>query len=1429
MLDFLEISTRTGKRNTVEIYPNFIIKKSQDLMIRGGDFYAVWIEELGLWSTEEDDVIQMIDIELDKFAEAHKKDYETARVLHMRDSNTRMIDSWHRYCQRDMRDNFHMLDEKLIFSNAKTNKKDYASKRLNYPLEEGDISAYDKLISTLYSPEERHKIEWAIGSIVTGDSKKIQKFMVLYGAAGTGKSTILNIIQELFEGYYSVFDAKALGSSSNSFALEAFKTNPLVAIQHDGDLSRIEDNTRLNSLVSHELMTINEKFKSAYSSRFKCFLFMGTNKPVKITDGRSGLLRRLIDVSPSGNKVSQREYKSLMKKIEFELGAIAWHCKEVYLSDPGAYDSYVPVSMMGASNDFYNYIIDSYHVFKKENGTSLKAAWEMYKVYCDEAKVPYPLNKRGFKEELKNYFYDFKEKFMSEEGDRISSYYSGFRTDIFENTTEEKKEDEPEHKETWLELTATKSVFDKECADCPAQYANEKETPSKRWDDVTSTLSQLNTSNLHYVKVPENHIVIDFDIKNKDGNKCFEKNLEAASKWPATYAEVSKGGAGIHLHYIYSGDPTKLSRVYNENIEIKVFTGKSSLRRKLTKCNDLPIATISSGLPLKEDSKVINKEVVQSEKGLRTTIKKCLAKEVHPNTKSNIDFINDILSKAYASGMPYDVSDMKNAVLAFAAQSTNQSDYCIKLVNKMKFKSEEASSGLYNDDADIVFYDVEVFPNLFLVNWKRKGEGNPVIRMINPSPSDIEELMRFRLVGFNCRRYDNHILYARLLGETNEELYNRSQKIIAGNKNAFFSEAYNVSYTDIYDFSVKKQSLKKFEIELGIHHQELGLPWDQPVPEELWHKVAEYCDNDVIATEAVWNARQADFVARQIQVDIVKMMHGITDVSVNDTTNTLSGKIIFGRNKKPQSVFNWRDMSKPVGSDQYEEYRRQFGPDYKFRVFDQDGLPQYRDYIPGEQLPNGWSILPFFSGYEFDRGKSTYLGEEIGEGGRVYAEPGMYVDVWDGDVASMHPHSAIYECVFGPEFTKVFEDIVNARVAIKHKDFEAAGKMLNGALKPYLNEEQADDLAQALKIVINSIYGLTSASFDNLFRDPNNIDNIVAKRGALFMTLLKREVQRHGWNVAHIKTDSIKVPNATQEAMDFIIKFGKEFGYSFETEANFSKFCLVNNAVYVAKFKDGKHAGEWTATGTQFAVPYVFKTLFTKEPIEFEDMCETKQVTSALYLDMNESLPDVSELEELFTARCRAATRGSFELSKKEQNLLEKYKDMSPDELSEEIGKGHDYKFIGKIGLFCPINPGCGGGELVREGKNGFGISTYPSATGAKGYRWLESETVRAAGKETDIDRSYYDKLVDAAIETISKYGDFEWFVSDDDSHESCLVKTISMEPDFEDLPWRSSCGKDSCRGCEQFPLEEHNPTCKLGYDIRDYWMIDDGDMFSKR
>ena len=1307
MIDFLMIATRMGKRNTIEIYPKFIIKKSKDLMIRGSDFYAIWLEERGLWSTEEQDALQLIDRELDIYVQEHKQLLnDSYRVLHMWDAESGMIDNWHRYCQRQMRDNYHTLDDTLIFANTPVKKDSYASKRLPYPLEKGSISAYDELVGTLYSPEERQKIEWAIGAIVNGDSKKIQKFLVLYGPPGSGKSTVLNIVEKLFEGYCGTFDSKALGSSSNAFALEAFKSNPLIAIQHDGDLSHIEDNTRLNSLVSHETMMVNEKFRSAYANQFKCFLFLGTNKPVKITDAKSGLIRRLIDVNPSGEKIPAKKYLDLVGKVDFELGGIACHCKEVYEKNKRLYDDYIPTRMMGASNDFYNFMLDSYYIFKKENGVSLKRAWAMYNEYNTAANVPYPYSRRAFREELMNYFEDYKERETDVNGERVRSYYSGFKADKFKEFAdtpqgESAKNDPPPS--SWIDFKEQHSLFNDICKDCLAQYANENGTPLQKWENVRTRLGVLDTSRLHYVKVPENHIVIDFDIPGPDGKKSFERNLEAASKWPRTYAELSKSGAGIHLHYIYTGDAAKLSRIYDENIEVKVFMGKSSLRRKLSKCNDIPIANISSGLPLKGE-KMVDTKQIQDERHLRVLIKKALAKEISPYTKPSVDFIAHIVEEAYEGNVPYDIDDMRNVILAFAANSTNQADACLKIVSKMHFKSKDdiERNAPTGEEKPMIFFDCEVFPNLLLVNWKFAKQ-DKVYRMINPSPAEIEGLTKYRLVGFNNRKYDNHILWARMLGMSNEQIYALSNQII-NQHTGFFGEAYNLSYTDIYDFSSKKQSLKKFEIELGIHHQELGLPWDQPVPKSLWDKVAEYCDNDVLATEALFYSkdRQADFIAREILADLAGM-------TVNDTTNSLTARIIFGREKHPKLVYT--DLA--TGKS--------------------DSVVEVEPDILTDQ-----NIINAFPGYEWVRGDdgkmhNMFRGTDLGMGGYVYAEPGMYHNIALLDVASMHPHSAVAMNYFG-EYTKQFSDLMDVRIHVKHGEYDKAKKLFGGKLAKYLDDPgQAKALTQALKIAINMVYGMTSATFDNPFRNPKNVNNIVALRGALFMRTLQDEVQQRGFTVAHIKTDSIKIPDATPEIIDFCMNFAKKYGYTFEHEATYEKMCLVNNAVYIAKYLDAdtakaqygyipekneKKGGKWTATGIQFQVPYVFKTLFSKEPIEFPDLCETKTVSKgAIYLDKNEDLPEGE----------------------------------------------HNYIFVGRVGQFCPIIPGKGGALLLREaGLSDTGERKYASVTGAKDYRWLESEAVYSLHMEDDIDKAYFDKEVNEAVDEISKYGDFEWFAADD-------------------------------------------------------------------
>ena len=1298
MLDFLMISTKSTKRDNIEIYPKFIIKKSHDLMIRGGDFYAIWNEEKHLWSLDEQDAIHMIDEELDNFAKENASKYDAhVTVSHMWDSTTGVIDAWHKYCQKQMRDSFHELDDKLIFSNQSVKKTDYASKTLTYPLEEGDIPAYNELMSVLYSTEERRKIEWAIGAIVSGDSKDIQKFVVFYGPGGTGKSTVLNIISQLFDGYCTGFDSRALGSATNAFALEAFKSNPLVAIQHDGDLSRIEDNTKLNSLVSHESMTVNEKFKATYIQKFKTFLLMGTNKPVKITDGKSGLIRRLIDVSPTGKTIEHKKYRELIKKIPFEYGGIAHHCLNVYLEDPDYYDNYRPMSMLGATNDFYNFVLDSYDILKSQGSVTRESAWKLYKEYCSDANVAFPLVKRSFTEELKNYFKSYEHR--TEDGSK--EVFVGFLYEKLDYNFEDAKpkNNEPEL-EKWLSFTKQHSRLDDFLCEFPAQYGSENEKPTTVWAKVKTKLKDLDTSKLHYVNVPEgeNLVVIDFDYRGKDGKKSKELNLKAAAAWPKTYGEYSKSGAGVHLCYIYAGDTGKLSYRIDENVEVKVFTADASLRRKLSECNDLPIATISSGLPFREEKTVVNFEAAKSEKNLRERIMKTVNHEYEniPSTKSSVDFIYKITEDAYKSGLKYDISNMYNMLSAFAASSTNQSDYCLKLVGKMHLKSDEPSEDIQSS-APIIFMDTEIFPGdeeneaLFIVCWKLAGKNSPKTTLYNPTPTEVEALFKYRIVGFNCKHYDNHLLYAASMGFTSQQLYELSQRIIVKkDKTAFFGEAYNLSYTDIYDFSAKKQTLKKFEIEFGIHHEEFEWPWDKPLPKELWVKAGKYCGNDVDATEVTWDHLQGDFIAREILADL-------TGLTVNASTNTLTTKFIFGNEKNPQLV--------------------------------------YTDLATGKQDPGpqNTKVINAFPGYEYvysnedKQWHNMFMGTDLGRGGYVAATPGMYFDVALLDIQSLHPNSAVAMNSFG-EFTKNFKDLLTARVLIKHKNYDDAKKLFNGKLTKYLNDPaQAKALAQALKIAINSVYGLTSAAFANPFRDKRNVNNIIALRGALFMRTLQDEVEKRGFIVAHIKTDSIKIPNATSDIIQFCMDFAAKYGYIFEHEATYDRMCLVNNAVYIAKYKDKDaceqmyeycpeknedHSGEWTATGTQFQVPYVFKTLFSKEPIEFDDVCETKEVKTRMFIDFNENLGE--------------------------------------DE--------HNYQFVGRVGQFCPIKEGRGGGLLLRE-KDG----KYSAVTGTKGYRWVESETLRETDFKDLIDIRYYDSLVHDAVSSIIAYGDIEMFLSDDE------------------------------------------------------------------
>lgn len=1205
-MDFIRVAYKENKDGTRTFYPALQAIESQDLVVRGGQFAAIWDDTTGLYNRRMSHVPGIIDRWFAQQVEMRPGD----TIKKVREFDNQIFNRFLSLV-RSIGDMGPELDLKLVYADQTPTREDAATFKMPYSLSTAPHPAWDELCSVLYGPEERLKFEYGIGSVLTGASLKLQKGYVFFGDPGTGKSTIMDIMEAIFAGHYQAFTATELGNSSNQFSLEPFIKNPLVAIDQDTDLSRIDINHLLNKLISHDEIMINAKGKSLFKINPRACIIVGTNKPVKMTDAKSGLYRRVVDIHPTGNLFPEDEYNRLTAAVLFELGSIAQHCINVFNELGITYlTSYRPTDMMYRTNDVFNFVQD--HRLILQNGITLKHAWHLYQEWCKESDIHQNYKQYQFRDMLKDYFKEWHEQIMVD-GERHRSYYKDLR--VLEKFSW--KGLTPKGPRSWLMMEAESSVFDELMADQPAQLSTGKEDfPLKRpWEKVTTKLSDLDTSLEHFVKVPEEHIVIDFDLKDANGNDSLEACLEEAALWPPTYAEPSRSGEGLHLHYDFEGDVERLAHLVKDGVEIKSLLGGASLRRRYTVSNGLPISHISSGLPFREEKTVISATTMASEKGLRRQIIKGLKREIWPNTKPSMDFIKQVLDDAVAQGMIFDVTDMWDDILEFAMGSSNQSSACMEIALSLPLKTEEdvesapVESG---KEMPITDFDLEVYPNLFAVGYLIEGT-DVVVKMLNPTATQIQKLIEnHRLVGFYNRLYDNHILWAASLGYSVEELYKLSQAIIVeGNRHKLFGAAYSLAYMDLYDVAAEKKSLKKWEIELGLPHMEMDLPWDQPVPEDRVQDVLDYLENDVLSTRAVRRYLKGDIRAREILAELSGM-------NVCDPNNQHTGRLIFGDLKDTQDELRYTDLS----------------------------------------------IM--FPGYEFDRfapgkEKSTYKGAKVGEGGYVYAEPGMYYNVALLDVASMHPSSIIAMNAFG-KYTEKFKALMDQRLDAKIKSKTAATE-----------EERAEfkALSDALKIVINSVYGLTAASFPNKFKDDDNIDNFVAKRGALFMVDLKEFVEKAGFKVVHIKTDSIKIPDATPQLIADVQEFSRRYGYDMEHEATYDKFCLVNDAVYVARDGD-----KWSATGAQFKHPVVFKSMFSKEKIEPKDYVEVKQVSKGhMYL-------------------------------------------VNVDETVEQ--------FVGKFGAFVPVLEGR---QLIKKDGEKIG-----AVTGTKGHLWELEDVVMATGKAVDMD-----------------------------------------------------------------------------------------------
>ncbi len=117
-MDFYQIRTKQLKSGTTELYPGFTVGRSTDLMVRSGNFYAIWDEKQGVWSTDEYDVARLMDEELREHAQKLKDKGSVCTVKDLRSFESNSWSIFQRFISQ-VGDSSYPLDQNLTFVLAK--------------------------------------------------------------------------------------------------------------------------------------------------------------------------------------------------------------------------------------------------------------------------------------------------------------------------------------------------------------------------------------------------------------------------------------------------------------------------------------------------------------------------------------------------------------------------------------------------------------------------------------------------------------------------------------------------------------------------------------------------------------------------------------------------------------------------------------------------------------------------------------------------------------------------------------------------------------------------------------------------------------------------------------------------------------------------------------------------------------------------------------------------------------------------------------------------------------------------------------------------------------------------------------------------------------------------------------------------------------
>lgn len=260
-----------------------------------------------------------------------------------------------------------------------------------------------------------------------------KKAIWLYGSGSNGKSTYQDVIKNIVgNDCYSTL-------KFNEFS-ERFRLHSLIgkSVNIGDDVNagvRVDDSSNFNSIVTHDSVTIEEKYKSPYHTTLYCTLIQSTNEMPTIRNKTNGTYRRMLIVpfenqfedTPENGEIKENYIKS--KEV------LEWILAKALSMD---FEQFINPNASKALLEEYKADNDAILAFKQDvfdvlvskgaDIVPLTPLFNLYTIYCKKNKLRQE-KQRTFNKELK--------KLLGDEWHKGTKHFNGDNVAIFEEMLSE--------------------------------------------------------------------------------------------------------------------------------------------------------------------------------------------------------------------------------------------------------------------------------------------------------------------------------------------------------------------------------------------------------------------------------------------------------------------------------------------------------------------------------------------------------------------------------------------------------------------------------------------------------------------------------------------------------------------------------------------------------------------------------------------------------------------------------------------------------------------------------------------------------------------------------------------------------------------------------------------------------------------------------